>query len=661
MSPSPATQSQDMRTLRKILIPDTSQIDVIPLYVEWGEATSHMSEEERKKSKKKRPWVIPDRQESHPEDFIDHQSTKVRAGSHMSFGTYFNAFPASYWRRWTTVKSVRLHAKLDGNGALVVYRSNARGNLQHVQTRVIQGATTVDIELPLDTFGDGGWYWFDLLGGTKNLFLRSAEWQAANNEQPPGSVTLQITTMNKPDYCVRNLRLLAANPEALEHIQEILLVDQGNQKVQDQPDFEEVAATLTGKLRIINQANLGGSGGFSRGMYEAVANNSDYVLLLDDDVLLEPASIPRLVVFADYCKTPTIVGGHMFDLHNRTALHTFGEVVNAWSFQPDQPLKEQDLGHDLRLETLRSTRWLHRRVDVDYNGWWMDLIPTRVIREIGLSLPVFIKWDDAEYGLRAKAAGFHTVSMPGAAVWHVSWVDKDDLVGWQAYFHIRNRIIAALLHSPYELGGKLLRESNYSDVKHTISMQYYTEDTRLMAFEDVLRGPDLLHEIQPLRIQEIRAMAKDYPDVQWKPDVEAFPPPHAHKPPKRGKQPTQPPAVLLPLWATKTLLKSFLVPVKQSAMEHPQAHIAHQDNKWWRMSMYDSALVTNAEGTGISWYKRDRAKFLRILPRSTMLHLQMVREWKRMQQIYRDALGRITSLDAWAETFEKHTESEIRR
>ena len=34
----------------------------------------------------------------------------------------------------------------------------------------------------------------------------------------------------------------------------------------------------------------------------------------------------------------------------------------------------------------------------------MCLIPRVVIEEIGLSLPLFIKWDDAEYGLRAKAA-----------------------------------------------------------------------------------------------------------------------------------------------------------------------------------------------------------------------------------------------------------------
>lgn len=48
------------------------------------------------------------------------------------------------------------------------------------------------------------------------------------------------------------------------------------------------------------------------------------------------------------------------------------------------------------------------------------VIPKEIISEIGLSLPVFIKWDDAEYGIRAGEANtMKTVTLPGSAVWHV--------------------------------------------------------------------------------------------------------------------------------------------------------------------------------------------------------------------------------------------------
>ncbi len=66
----------------------------------------------------------------------------------------------------------------------------------------------------------------------------------------------------------------------------------------------------------------------------------------------------------------------MFDLYNRTVLHTFGEVVNPYRFQPSLPSEEMILGHDFLSSNLRQTSWLHRRCDVDYNGWWMCLIPT---------------------------------------------------------------------------------------------------------------------------------------------------------------------------------------------------------------------------------------------------------------------------------------------
>ena len=140
----------------------------------------------------------------------------------------------------------------------------------------------------------------------------------------------------------------------------------------------------------------------------------------------------------------------------------------------------------------------------------MCLIPRVVLEEVGLSLPVFIKWDDSEFGLRAKAAGYPTVSFPGAAVWHVPWTDKNDGLDWQSYFHHRNRIIAALLHSPYERGGRMVRESLNHQVKHLASLQYSTAELRHLAMEDVLRGPHALHGELATKLADINAFRKQW-------------------------------------------------------------------------------------------------------------------------------------------------------
>jgi len=648
------------RTLQRVILPNQSQMDTVPLYIDTGNATGMQLPTSNLEAggKARTQTVSSPSKEAHVEDFLTRHSTSVRPGERVSFGTYFNAFPASYWRRWTTLGSVRLSVATRGAGSVIVYKSNARGALQRVDSRNVEGVTTSTFDLSLSPFGDGGWYWFDLVAGSKPMVLTEANWLGEGEGRTPGSITLEITTLNKPDFCINNLRLLADAPEALAHVKELILVDQGTQKVADAEGFAEVATALAGKLRIINQDNLGGSGGFARGMYEAVANGSDYALLMDDDVVVEPESIIRLLTFADMCKTPTIVGGHMFDLYNRTVLHTFGEIVNPYRFQPDLPSEEMTLGHDFLSSNLRQTPWLHRRCDVDYNGWWMCLIPTKVIREIGLSLPVFIKWDDAEYGLRAKERGYPTVSMPGAAVWHVSWIDKDDLVGWQAYFHARNRFIAALIHSPYEFGGRIVRESQYTDIKHLVSMQYATAEGRNMALRDLLRGPGQLHELLPEKLPEIRNMMKGYADSNMSPDPDSYPAPKLDKPPKHGHGVRQPSKLgLLPL-AAKTVVRQLVQPVSPSSVVRPQANIAHQDNRWWRMSQYDSAVVSNAEGTGASWYKRDPRQLRKMLAESARMHAILLKDWQKLSAEYKAAVEDITSFESWKKTFDSHSESE---
>jgi len=660
-STTAAEESGNWRTLQRVILPNQSQMDTVPLYMDTGSATGVQIPTvggNSGRDAEKRQSVSGPTKEVHVEDFLSRYSTSVRPGERVSFGTYFNAFPASYWRRWTTVTNVRLSVKTSGIGAVIVYKSNARGALQRVDSVRVEGTITSNFDLPLKPFGDGGWYWFDLVAGSAPLLLEEAEWQSEGEVKQPGTITLEITTLNKTDFCINNLRLLSENPQALEHVKELILVDQGTQKVAAAEGFEQVADALAGKLRIINQDNLGGSGGFARGMYESVQNGSDYALLMDDDVVVEPESIIRLLTFADLCKKPTIVGGHMFDLYNRTVLHTFGEIVNPYSFQPDLPSEEMSLGHDFLGANLRQSGWLHRRCDVDYNGWWMCLIPTEIIREIGLSLPVFIKWDDAEYGLRAKAAGYSTVSMPGAAVWHVSWIDKDDLVGWQAYFHARNRLIAALIHSPYEYGGKVVRQSYAFDVKHLVSMQYATVKGRNMALKDLLAGPDQLHHLLPEKLPEIRAMMAGYSDSQFSSDPDSYPAPKMDKPPKHGHGVRPPSYVGLLPWAAKTVVRQLSVPVSKSSLQRPQANIAHQDNRWWRMSQYDSAVVSNAEGTGASWYKRDPKELREMMAESAKLHGALLRDWQKLSRQYKAALTDITSIASWEKTFAAHSEKD---
>ncbi|MBH0082834.1 glycosyltransferase [Salinibacterium sp. SWN167] len=582
---------------------------------------------------------------------LDRRTIRLDAGTSVSFATYFNAFPASYWQRWTSVREIILRVSTKGRGVVTVMRSDENGTQRPMQVTAVAGATESTFSLPLVGFDDGGWYWFDVKA-EGDIEVTESRWGVAEDPVTTGLVSLGITTFNKPDYCVATLNALADAPEALHEIDRIFMIDQGTRKVTAEAGYDAVAAALGEQLAVIEQSNLGGSGGFSRGMAETLKrDSSDFVMLLDDDVEIEPESVLRAVWFARYCVSPAIVGGHMLDLGKRTVLHAYSEVVDERPFMWGPPDRAHER-HDFAESSLRETSWLHRREDSDFNGWWMCLIPVAVIRDIGLALPVFIKWDDAEYGLRAGEAGYPTVSLPGVALWHVSWVDKDDTIDWQAYFHARNRLIAALLHSSFRRGGSLLSEYRKQDLKHLLSLQYYPVALRLQAMRDVLAGPEHLHEMMPNRLAELRAWAADYPEMAVY-DAAAAPKSLEGRlsyPPTDGKGPR---GAALALFTVRAALRHWFARTPQALVEQPKERLSKRDATWWRLPGFDSVLVDTADSQGSSWYRRDRTRFRSLMAESIRLNRQIGQNWDELRNRYRQQASDITSPEVWKQTFRK--------
>ncbi len=281
--------------------------------------------------------------------------------------------------------------------------------------------------------------------------MHSAGWYAPVPAPGRAKVAVGIPTFNRPADCVNALAALTSDPLVDEVIGAVIVSDQGTNKAVDHPGFAAAAAPLGNRLSIHNQPNLGGSGGYSRVMYEALKNTDcEQILFMDDDIRIEPDSVLRALAMNQFAKVPTLVGGQMLNLQEPSHLHVMGEMVDQENFMWTNAINtEYDHNfakYKLNDEEEYRSRLLHRRIDVDYNGWWMCMIPRQVAEELGQPLPLFIKWDDADYGLRAGEHGYPTVTLPGAAIWHMAWSDKDDAIDWQAYFHLRNRLVVAAMH-----------------------------------------------------------------------------------------------------------------------------------------------------------------------------------------------------------------------
>nr|WP_206697533.1 glycosyltransferase [Microbacterium aquimaris] len=620
--------------MQKIVFPRAEHSDRLPLYIEpEPEATASAA--------------LP------RFEVLSRRSLRLTPGTRSSFATYFNAFPASYWRHWTSVRQVSLIVAMSGSAVLIVRRSNARGTIREEHAARIDSETPVtsQVDLDINENDEGGWVWFEVDAGDQGAVLHRAHWATNSAPVRDGRTSIGITTHNKPDYCVQTLSSLNEMEDLDSLVDRVFVLDQGDRAVRDEAGFSDAAALLSGRLEVIEQDNLGGSGGFSRAMSETLQRaDSDGVLLLDDDVSIEPEALRRAMVFAQHTTIPTIVGGHMFDLRHPTRLHALAEVVDRGPFGW-RPVNEVAMPLDLERHRLPTTALLHQRYDTDFNGWWMCLIPRAVLERLGLALPAFIKWDDAEYGLRAGAAGVPTVSLPGAALWHVTWTDKDDLTDWQAYFHARNRIVAALLHSPERRGGELLTHSRRMDLKHLMAMQYYATTLRHLALRDILSGPDHMFPSLRSALPRARDLAQSHPEAVVAGPIN----------PDDVQQVEDPRSLTAPTgWKLRTLTLSSLLRHwvrPRKAEQSKSVFLPRTANAWWVLTAYDSAVVATGDGGGTTRYVRDRRAHRHLLVESVRLHRQMRREWPALSRAYRASLTSLTSPTSWAAAFNESADS----
>lgn len=179
---------------------------------------------------------------------------EIGTESQVSFATYFNAFPASYWRRWSTLQTVVLRVELTGSARVDVYRSKATGARITVGGAPVAsesdgaraagsnvGPASVEFEIDLGPFEDGGWIWFDIATDAAST-LHHAGWYAPVPAPGRANIAVGIPTFNRPADCVNALAALTSDPLVDEVIGAVIVTDQGANKAKDHPGFDEAAA-----------------------------------------------------------------------------------------------------------------------------------------------------------------------------------------------------------------------------------------------------------------------------------------------------------------------------------------------------------------------------------------------------------------------------------
>ncbi|MFJ9784338.1 glycosyltransferase [Amycolatopsis sp. NPDC101161] len=567
----------------------------------------------------------------------------LEPASKVSGNTYFGRFPASYWQRWTTVTEVSVELVVTGTGLLSMGASDVEGEPRVVAAEQVADAKQAKVSLTakLDKFYDGGALWLDLeTEGGQTLRVEQVRWTVEAPEKiRPTAVT--ICTMNRADDCLKNLQALAADVSSLETLDAIYVADQGTDLVESRDGFEQVAKDLADKLHYIKQPNLGGAGGFTRGLFEVAGHTATEhanVLFMDDDVLLEPDLVIRMTAFSNRAANPIIVGGQMLNLFHPNQLHVGAEYARLNTLEPGQPVEHSLSTADLLgvdEETLKPNRQ-ERRLDAGYNGWWSCLIPYEVVQATGYPLPFFFQWDDAEYSYRARAHGFPTVTLPGAGVWHADFHMKD-WDEWHRYFNLRNSIITAALHSPFNLN-LLSRVLLAQLVRYLLGMQYGLSATLIKAVEDFLKGPEVLRDGGVEAMQEIRRIRDAYPET------------------KRYKA-TDVPGIASndigiinsaprPSMQRLVLIKRVLDRVLGRSRFGLGA-VPIDEANWWHIALFDTAVVTDANQEGVRVRSYDKVKMFDLAKRGAKVVQRLRKEGAAVQEQYKRAMPELTSRENW--------------
>lgn len=207
------------------------------------------------------------------------------------------------------------------------------------------------------------------------------------------------------------------------HDHEIVVVDNAS----TDGSADEIASRFPQVNLVRNPANQGFAGGVNRGFEWALEREADFVILLNNDAVIEPDAFSRMVEFAiteDNVGAVTPLIRYYDD--EREVWHAGARVIRPFGrIQPfDQALSSRP--HRVQVFTACCV-----------------LIPRGVLEQIGtFDERFFIYLEDTDLALRIHEAGYDTWLLPEATVYHkVSRSFGGDQSPNALYYAVRNNLL----------------------------------------------------------------------------------------------------------------------------------------------------------------------------------------------------------------------------
>ena len=214
---------------------------------------------------------------------------------------------------------------------------------------------------------------------------------------------------------------------------------------------------------IFNCKNLGFSGGHNLGIKYAISKNADYVVILNNDTILDANLIGELVKAASEDLKIGIVSPKIYfakgsEFHKeRYKKEDLGKVI--WYAGGKMDWKNV-IGEHLGVDEVDKGQFDEKR-KVDFASGCCMLIKKEVFEKIGyFDERYFLYYEDNDFSQRAKSKGYEIIYAPRAILWH----KNAGSVGGsgsslQDYYITRNRLLYGTTYSSLRTKLALLKES----------------------------------------------------------------------------------------------------------------------------------------------------------------------------------------------------------
>lgn len=411
-----------------------------------------------------------------PAGYLDSSETLVvEQKTIVRFDSYFNALNIGKWH--ATCAPTGLYLGLFGRGRVLVkvFHAIPDKSWELLCDQAYSLSPAVETMIDLSHYAKTavtGMIYLELHAVSSGVQLTGARFAVPGRINPEVRLCLSITTFKREAEVANTAQRMARYFKTFDFADQIHLnvIDNG-----DSADLVE-----NPKITRIANANLGGAGGFTRGLIEAEAAGYSHVLFMDDDAAIPMEALHRAYAFLTLSKDPkATVSGAMISNADKWRMWENGAVF-------DRNCHPQFNGVDLRswpaVMKMEFTSASYRSPKM-YGGWWFFAFPIAQVTHY--PFPFFVRGDDINFSL---ANDFNITTLNGVVSFAEDFSDKESPM--TLYLDLRNHFVQHLTLEKMEIGPlNIARIGIRFFLRNIAKFQYETVDALLMAWDDVLKGP----------------------------------------------------------------------------------------------------------------------------------------------------------------------------